>query len=222
MSKRCTRCLKWKERSEFHRDRTKSDGLKSQCKDCRKVYKQEYRARLKARALAQFRRTATSPRLPKSGRRPHHTLSDNFLRWREKNQARRRAYLAAYLRQWHTQHKAASRVWYQNRPEERVVRRQSQRADSAGVTVNALNGEEWKWLLDVYGQRCAYCGKRIKNLTPDHVTPLAQGGHNALSNIVPACQACNVRKGARTPDEADMGFAVQVNVVEQLKQLVLL
>lgn len=53
---------------------------------------------------------------------------------------------------------------------------------------------------------CQYCGKRPphSHLTMDHVNPIVKGGPKTWENIVTACRACNVRKGGRTPDEAQM------------------
>lgn len=53
---------------------------------------------------------------------------------------------------------------------------------------------------------CLYCGERFHpcDLTRDHVTPLSRGGRDAWSNVVTACEGCNQRKGARTPEEAAM------------------
>lgn len=54
--------------------------------------------------------------------------------------------------------------------------------------------------------RCQYCGKRFSTseLTLDHVVPRAQGGKATWNNIVCACMDCNVRKGGRTPTQANM------------------
>lgn len=41
---------------------------------------------------------------------------------------------------------------------------------------------------------CFYCDGGDEHR--DHVVPLARGGHNYASNIVPACEACNKSKGA--------------------------
>jgi len=51
---------------------------------------------------------------------------------------------------------------------------------------------------------CQYCGeqRRIVELTYDHVTPRSRGGRTEWTNIVTACQDCNLRKGGRTPEEA--------------------
>lgn len=53
---------------------------------------------------------------------------------------------------------------------------------------------------------CQYCAKSFEpeDLTFDHVVPVAQGGKRGWTNIVTACEPCNRRKAARTPEEAGM------------------
>ncbi|TSE25028.1 HNH endonuclease [Tepidimonas sediminis] len=55
-------------------------------------------------------------------------------------------------------------------------------------------------------QMCAYCGQRFeeRELTREHIVPLAQGGRDQWMNVVTACRACNHRKGNRTPEQARM------------------
>jgi 5-methylcytosine-specific restriction endonuclease McrA len=53
------------------------------------------------------------------------------------------------------------------------------------------------------GNQCLYCGSR-GNLTIDHVMPRSRGGRDSWENLATACNECNVRKGNRTPDEAEM------------------
>lgn len=50
---------------------------------------------------------------------------------------------------------------------------------------------------------CAYCGVKDPR-TKDHVIPKSRGGSDDLSNLVWACNRCNSKKGARTPEEAGM------------------
>jgi 5-methylcytosine-specific restriction endonuclease McrA len=54
--------------------------------------------------------------------------------------------------------------------------------------------------------QCQYCGKRFPTteLSLDHVIPRSQGGGTTWDNIVCACVDCNVRKGGRTPRQANM------------------
>lgn len=54
------------------------------------------------------------------------------------------------------------------------------------------------------GQSCQYCGYAGDDLTLDHVVPRSRGGEDTWENIVTACVRCNVKKGSRTPKEANM------------------
>jgi 5-methylcytosine-specific restriction endonuclease McrA len=50
---------------------------------------------------------------------------------------------------------------------------------------------------------CQYCGTP-SDLTFDHIIPRSRGGRTTWENIVTACAPCNLKKGGRTPREADM------------------
>lgn len=218
MAKRCTCCLEWKKNSEFYRDRTKADGLRSHCKACNNRSRQDHRVRVKAREQATLKRTYLhvwqhKPRPPMRARR-----SAGFYRWMRKNEARRRAHVAAFLKRWHTANPAASERWYDDHPETAAALRNTRRADWAGAAVNDLSPHEWHWLVEQYDHCCAYCGQHSDHLTLDHVIPLSQGGHHTLSNVVPACPTCNARKGAHTPAGSGMRFNVRVNIENRLQQ----
>ncbi len=53
---------------------------------------------------------------------------------------------------------------------------------------------------------CMYCGQTFTrgDLTRDHVIPVSRGGRDIWENVVTACLTCNVRKGCRTPQQANM------------------
>ena len=48
--------------------------------------------------------------------------------------------------------------------------------------------------------RCQYCGGTFsaKDLTFEHVIPRSKGGETSWTNIVAACDPCNVKKDNRT------------------------
>ena len=50
---------------------------------------------------------------------------------------------------------------------------------------------------------CHYCGRPTpaRQLTMDHIVPLARGGRSTKSNCVPACKDCNNRKKSLLPME---------------------
>ena len=57
--------------------------------------------------------------------------------------------------------------------------------------------------------KCQYCLKILstEQLTIDHVIPKSRGGGTRWDNVVAACQACNLRKAAKTTSQA--GFKLK-------------
>jgi 5-methylcytosine-specific restriction endonuclease McrA len=53
---------------------------------------------------------------------------------------------------------------------------------------------------------CQYCGDHYlaPELTFDHVVPRSRGGRTTWTNVVTACQDCNLLKGNRLPHESHM------------------
>src|SRR3954469_12137759 len=56
--------------------------------------------------------------------------------------------------------------------------------------------------------QCQYCGRKFPTaeLSLDHVVPRSQGGQSPWKNTVCACVSCNVRKGGRTPKQANLSL----------------
>jgi hypothetical protein len=83
------------------------------------------------------------------------------------------------------------------------LRIQGIRAREYGNTPEAdmLTEQQWKSLLDEFGHRCAYCGRKSRRLTIDHILSQSQGGKHTQANIVPSCLSCNSAKQAKTPEE---------------------
>ncbi|ARO14711.1 HNH endonuclease family protein [Ketogulonicigenium robustum] len=50
---------------------------------------------------------------------------------------------------------------------------------------------------------CQYCGS-TSDLTFDHVVPRMRGGKTSWTNVVAACQPCNLHKGSRSLRQAGM------------------
>jgi 5-methylcytosine-specific restriction endonuclease McrA len=56
---------------------------------------------------------------------------------------------------------------------------------------------------------CQYCKYRGDQLTLDHIIPRSRGGGDTWENLVSACVRCNIKKGNRTPKEAQMPLIKQ-------------
>ncbi len=66
----------------------------------------------------------------------------------------------------------------------------------------ALRQSPW-WKRRIADGVCHYCRGRVgsRNLTMDHVVPMARGGRSTRGNLVPACKDCNSKKKSMVPVE---------------------
>lgn len=79
--------------------------------------------------------------------------------------------------------------------DEQQLRREREKA-------RQLRKQSW-WQNRIARGICHYCGCRVppKELTLDHIVPLARGGRSTRGNCVPACKECNNRKKNLLPLE---------------------
>ncbi|MFC1837240.1 HNH endonuclease [Thermodesulfobacteriota bacterium] len=65
-----------------------------------------------------------------------------------------------------------------------------------------LRKTRW-WQQKLSAGTCHYCGKpcKPKNLTMDHIVPLARGGKSNKENLVACCKDCNTKKKTLLPME---------------------
>lgn len=66
----------------------------------------------------------------------------------------------------------------------------------------ALRKTRW-WQQKTSSGLCYYCEKKFpyKQLTMDHLVPLARGGRSTKDNLVPCCKDCNNIKKSMMPIE---------------------
>ncbi len=81
--------------------------------------------------------------------------------------------------------------------DDQVIRHEREKA-------RALRKQSW-WKNKIAKGICHYCGKEVvpKELTLDHVVPIARGGRTTKGNCVPACKDCNNQKKNLLPMEWD-------------------
>jgi hypothetical protein len=146
-----------------------------------------------------------------------------------------------YIRNWRKAHPEKSKEYarrYLSDPENRAKKyernrqREAQNPDQRRVIlqrrlarkkalISQLTTSQWKWLKKQSDHRCVYCGRHESEagtLQQEHVIPVIQGGHFTVSNIVPACGTCNLRKGGRTPVQAGMEPVIKIDVLKKMKQ----
>ena len=85
--------------------------------------------------------------------------------------------------------------WYEVTADSKHISKERERA-------RKLKKSQW-WLDKLNQGLCHYCGQKFsaKDITMDHVVPVARGGTSTQGNIVPACRPCNASKKLGTPVE---------------------
>ena len=172
--KRCCKCKKTKQVSEFHRDRSKKDGLQNWCMSCRRKWRAKYRADNKDRIAA---RTAKYRAANK----------DKIAEYYEANKER----IAAKHAEWARNNSDKTRA--------KTHRYRGRRRKAEGT----FTADQWKARLAYHGYKCIYCGVEKqdtpqKYLTMEHLIPLCRGGTNWASNLAPSCKSCNCSKNSKT------------------------
>ncbi len=107
---------------------------------------------------------------------------------------RKRAYRLEHLEEIRTKHQEYCMSHQEELRESRNMSSTRRRARLKNAPINDLTKQQWLMIKQHYKYQCVYCGKKLKKLTMDHITPLRDGGTHTFMNIVPACMPCNRKK----------------------------
>lgn len=194
--KLCRKCGEEKPPEEFYKRKDRPDGLTAACKTCTKANSSAYYYEHRDEVLARLRKAYPDNR---------DQILARHKKWYQQN--RKRVY--ERNRQW----------WRKNTL--RVMTQQRRRRALKAKVASQLTVGQWQWLKEQSGFCCVYCGgheSAVGTLAQEHIVPVTQGGAYTITNIVPACGSCNSSKGPRTPREANMSFAVEINALAHMKQ----
>ena len=115
--------------------------------------------------------------------------------WRDRV-AHTRAFKAKQAKWNHSEAAYARRARYNATEKAKVTRANAAARRAARLSASQSPGltlAAWREICETFGDRCAYC-LEAKPLTRDHVIPIASGGRDEYTNVVPACVSCNSSK----------------------------
>jgi len=209
----CTGCNKEKSLTEYYKDKSAKNGLRANCKECRKAYNKKYyqenKEYVKACRKKYYQENLEKEKAYKKKWREENKEKERARskKWREENSEYDKAYKKKYREENQEQIKARHKKWREENPErQRAINRLSsskRRARKLNTQVEAITDELLKehWIKKgIDPHRCFYCEDRpYEHL--EHCIPLSRGGTHTKDNLVPACASCNLSKGTKTPDE---------------------
>ena len=86
------------------------------------------------------------------------------------------------------------------------------RARAHDTTADPVLPADYDRVLAEYDRRCWICDCTLGSIQWDHYQPLARGGAHTVTNLRPACQPCNSRKGAIWPFTDDLKNKIAAEV----------
>lgn len=178
--KLCRKCGLTKPLHDFSHNKRAKDGLQYACKLCQQAEIKAYR-----QAHPEYK---SIPDLEYQ-RRYYQTNRDRVLRRMAKNY------------QDDPDKYKARRRRYESTPMGKIVRRATYTRYQSRKTQNhqlSYTAHEIVKRCDQFYNRCAYCGTDA-SLQMDHFLPIASGGPDVLSNLIPACSSCNTSKQDKDP-----------------------
>lgn len=112
----------------------------------------------------------------------------NRRKWKIENPEKVKEYNAIYR----AENKEKYYEWRENNPEKIKAikhKRYAREKNSEG----SFTGDEWKELLEKYGNKCLVCGD-TELIEADHIIPISKGGCSYIFNIQPLCRYHNTQK----------------------------
>lgn len=195
-TKQCTKCGRVLPLGDFHNARSRPDGHKSQCKNCRCEAEASRRARDGEKIKERQRRRYAMD----AGIRER--AIERAKRWAQENPDRRRQIRENHYQEHKQEYMQQAKQWKHNnrlRLREGKRRRQAVRKSRQHGNGGSISPQQWEAILCAAQGQCQYCGATDRKLTMDHFRPIANGGMTRRGNLIPCCQSCNSSKGDRNP-----------------------
>ena len=229
MSKFCAKCNQTLQESDFYKNKSRYDGLSGYCKKCTSSYmkkcnaegrwdetKKKWREENIERVRECNRKATRKWGMSEKGKayKQAYEKTEKYAEWRREYYRKPERKLAHKIdnskperiaqRKEHQAtdiYKQKRKIYRQSSEGKQAIAAAAHRrnARKAGLDCD-LTTQQWRLILEMYANRCAYCGSK-QDIQQDHVIPISRGGGTTMNNIVPACRKCNQSKKDKTPIE---------------------
>lgn len=208
--KTCRVCKVKKPIKDFSKVSKSSDGLNSRCRACAKAYYDKNRQKILAQKViySQLRREERA-----KWEKVYYEKNKHELLLKKRNYyVANRDKITAKNRAWARNNRQKLNCYYRkyalDRPD--VIRKKRIKRRLKMMT-NGIFFVSKKEIKNLLSQPCVYC-KSCKNITIDHVIPIARGGRHSVGNLMPLCLSCNASKQDKTFMEFKMSKMLQAEM----------
>lgn len=199
--KQCGTCKEWKPLDNYHKYNQTWDKLKNSCKECRSKKGKEYREKHRDKVL-QSKRKWYQDTKQRAEERTAQQLKQGEKTCTQCNEVKpitdfRERANGGFYSICRECENVNNKIYRKENPEiinAIKVHTEQRRRKRASKLPSDFTPEQWKECKDYFNHECAYCGRKLKNLTQDHFVPLSKGGGYTKDNIVPSCRSCNSKK----------------------------
>jgi len=184
----CPKCGTLQPRDEWP---TYPDGkYRRTCRECKRAKDREYAAR-----TAEKRRKVSSAWI-----KAHPEVNRSRVKaWQKKNPEKARETRRAWYKNNPEKVHASNRASYLRNKDVHFAKAARYRARKREAECGCVDKSFRQTLIRAYGASCFYCGGSYEHT--DHFVPLAGGGMNCISNLVPSCANCNLSKKAKQVED---------------------
>ena len=193
--RKCSVCHSIKGTGEFHRDNANISGYSCRCKDCSREKSLRHIAKMVTRKVVlvpEEKYCVHCGEIKPAGKFfRNRQVADGLSTYCK---------VCMYMYERGGRGKEVRRK-YSNSPKGKIARQNSwHRYFSAkrGLLAN-FSDNDWIQCLKLWGESCAYCGRKTPDLQRDHFVPVGLGGTFTIDNIVPSCPSCNPSKSDNDP-----------------------
>lgn len=186
-SKVCTKCNIEKPNTFEYFNKTKNGKTISMCRECKKIYRKNYRQENKEK-LKEYFTNKNKERWSNIEEREKEKL--RIAAWRKEN----KEHIKQYRQENKERDRECAKEWRKteigNQLSKATVKK---RRDKIKQLTNTFTNKEWETCKNFFNNQCAYCGM-TKKLEHEHFVTVSEGGEYTSKNILPSCRQCNTSK----------------------------
>ena len=216
----CSKCKQEKPFEGFSKERARKDGLRSQCKDCVKQYREQNKESIKERnkqyyeqnkeSISEYQKQYYEQNKESIRERNKQHYEQNKESIRERNKQYReqnKESIRERNKQHREQNKESIKQYYEQNKERIKERNKQYRRTPSGRFCDYKGNAKQRGIefhlteeqFESFWQKpCEYCGAEIETIGLDR---LDSDGHYTIDNVVSCCWSCNNSKGKKALEE---------------------